>query len=177
MKSSSCLYGVVVHGAVFLFTGACLIAAMAASLPFVFLLDRLPDVVFTAGAILMLLCSYAYAWFLAVRFAYNRNMRLFELQLGSFVLLAIMISMFLIDGSSVTDIVRNWDDESCAFVPPAFMFLCFSYALVLLPVYQSKLWHVILPSGVRLKGLFLVFGDLALLMLVLIGVTLLFLSF
>ncbi len=52
MRISSCLYGFVAHGAVFLFTGGCMLLAMAASLPFVFLLDRLPDVVFTAGAIL-----------------------------------------------------------------------------------------------------------------------------
>lgn len=55
MRISSCLYGFVAHGAVFLFTGGCMLLAMAASLPFVFLLDRLPDVVFT-GAILTLLC-------------------------------------------------------------------------------------------------------------------------
>lgn len=52
MKLSSCLYGFVAHGAVFLLTGGCMLLAMAASLPIVFLFDRLPDVVFTAGAIL-----------------------------------------------------------------------------------------------------------------------------
>lgn len=94
-------------------------------LAFVFLLDRLPDVVFTAGAILTLLCSYAYVWFWAVRFAYNQKMRLFEVQLGSFVLLALMISLFLLDGSSMKDIMMNWDDAGCAFVPPAFTFCVF----------------------------------------------------
>ncbi|QIW81824.1 hypothetical protein [Bacillus tequilensis] len=176
MKISSCLYGFVAHGAVFLFTGGCMLLAMLTSLPFVFLLDLLPDVVYTAGAILMLLCSYAYVWFWAVRFAYNQKMRLFEVQLGSFVLLAIMISLFLLDGSSVKDIVRNWEDTGCAFVPPAFTFLCLAYALVLLPVYQSKLWHLILPNGVRLKDLFHVFGDLTIIMALLISATLLFLS-
>ncbi|AUZ28777.1 hypothetical protein [Bacillus cabrialesii] len=177
MKISSCLYGFVAHGAVFLFTGGCMLLAMLASLPFAFLLDRMPDVVYTAGAILMLFCSYAYVWFLAVRFAYNQKMRLFQVQLGSFVLLAIMISLFLLDGSSMKDIVRNWDDTGCAFVPPAFTFLCLSYALVLLPVYQSKLWRLILPNGVRLKDLLHVFGDLILIMVLLVGATLLFLSF
>ncbi|MFH0346394.1 hypothetical protein ACHADS_07435 [Bacillus vallismortis] len=177
MKLSSCLYGFFVHGAVFLFTGGCMLLAILASLPFVFLLGWLPDVVFTAGAILMLLCSYAYVWFWAVRFAYNQKMRLFDVQLGSFVLLAFMISLFLLDGSSMTDIMRNWDDEGCAFVPPAFTFLCLSYALVLLPFYQSKLWHLILPNSVRLKDLCHVFGDLALILVLLIGATLLFLSF
>ncbi|AGA20836.1 hypothetical protein AB1F75_01625 [Bacillus subtilis subsp. subtilis] len=146
------------------------------SLPFVFLLDWLPDVVFTAGAILTLLCSYAYVWFWAVRFAYNQKMRLFEVQLGSFVVLALMISLILLDGSSMKDIMMNWDDTGCAFVPPAFTFLCLSYALVLLPVYQSKLWRLILPNGVRLKDLFHVFGNLMLIMVLLIGATLLFLS-
>ncbi|KFI02518.1 hypothetical protein MOD48_04385 [Bacillus spizizenii] len=177
MKLSSCLYGFVAHGAVFLLTGGCMLLAMAASLPIVFLFDRLPDVVFTAGAILFLLGSYAYVWFLAVRFAYNQKMRLFDVQLGSFVLLAFMVSLYLLDGSSMTDIVRNWDDAGCAFVPPAFSFLCFTYALVLLPVYQSKLWHLILPNGVRLKDLFHVLGDLVLILMLLIGATLLFLSF
>lgn len=69
----------------------------------------------------------------------------------------------------MTDILRNWDDE-------AFAFLCLSYALVLLPVYQSKLWHLILPNGVRLKDLFHVLGDLVLILMLLIGATLLFLS-
>ncbi|PJZ01468.1 hypothetical protein [Bacillus vallismortis] len=177
MRIGSCLYGFVIHGAVFLFTGCCMLLAMLASLPFVFLLDWVPDVVFTAGAILMLLCSYAFIWFLAARFAYNQKMRLFEVQLGSFVLLAFMISLFFLDGSSMKDIVLNWDDTSCAFVPPAFTFLCLSYALVLLPVYQSKLWHLILPNGVRLKDLFHVLGDLVLILILLIGATLLFLSF
>lgn len=77
----------------------------------------------------------------------------------------------------MTDIVRNWDDAGCAFVPPAFSFLCFTYALVLLPVYQSKLWHLILPNGVRLKDLFHVLGDLVLILMLLIGATLLFRSF
>ncbi|MCY7801970.1 hypothetical protein MOB23_21895, partial [Bacillus haynesii] len=49
MKLSSCLYGFVAHGAVFLFTGGCMLLAMLASLPFVFLFDRLPDVVFRGG--------------------------------------------------------------------------------------------------------------------------------
>lgn len=154
-----------------------MLLAMAASLPFVFLIDWLPDTVFIAGTILLLLCSYAYVWFLAVRFAYNQKMRLFEVQLGSFLLLAFIVSLFLLDGSSMTDILRNWDDTGCAFVPPAFAFLCFSYALVLLPVYQSKLWRLILPNGVRLKDLFHVMGDLMLIMVLLIGATLLFLSF
>ncbi|KIL31822.1 hypothetical protein B4067_4211 [Bacillus subtilis subsp. subtilis] len=74
------------------------------------------------------------------------------------------------------DIMMNWDDAGCAFVSPAFTFLCLSYALVLLPVYQSKLWRLILPNGVRLKDLFHVFGDLMLIMVLLIGATLLFLS-
>lgn len=65
------------------------------------------------------------------------------------------------------DILWNWDDE-------AFAFLCLSYALVLQPVYQSKLWHLILPNGVCLKDLFHVFEDLALILMLLIGAALLF---
>ncbi|MCY9419440.1 hypothetical protein MOF50_23100, partial [Bacillus inaquosorum] len=83
MKLSSCLYGFVAHGARRASSCGCMLLAMAASLPIVFLFDRLPDVVFTAGAILFLLGSYAYVWFLAVRFAYNQKMRLFDVQLGS----------------------------------------------------------------------------------------------
>ncbi|MCI4170735.1 hypothetical protein MMJ17_22725, partial [Bacillus spizizenii] len=82
-----------------------------------------------------------------------------EVHLGSFVVLAFKISLFLLDGSSMQDIVMKWDDAGCAFVPPAFTFLCLSYALVLLPVYQSKLWHLILQNGVRLKDLFHVFVE------------------
>jgi len=63
----------------------------------------------------------------------------------------------------------------CIFVPPAFTFLCLSYALVLLPVYQSKLWHLVLPNGVRLKDVIRVCADLMLIMVLLVGVTLLFL--
>lgn len=38
MRISSCLYGFVAHGAVFLFTGGCMLLAMAASLPLFFCL-------------------------------------------------------------------------------------------------------------------------------------------
>ncbi|MBL6007848.1 hypothetical protein JNA71_05445 [Bacillus halotolerans] len=175
MRLGSCLYGFVIHVAVFLFVGASMLLVMAVSVPLVFLLDRLPDVVFTAGAIIFLLFFYSIGWFWALRLACYQRMRLFDVQLGSFVLLALLIGLFLSDGTSVSKIVRDWDDAGCAFVPPAFTFLCLSYALVLLPVYQSKLWHLVLPNGVRLKDVVRVCGDLMLIMVLLVGVTLLFL--
>ncbi|MBL4978415.1 hypothetical protein [Bacillus halotolerans] len=175
MRLGSCLYGFVIHVAVFLFVGASMLLVMAVSVPLVFLLDRLPDVVFTAGAIIFLLFFYSLGWFLALRLACHQRMRLFDVQLGSFVLLALLIGLFLSDGTSVSEIVRDWDDAGCAFVPPAFTFLCLSYALVLLPVYQSKLWHLVLPNGVRLKDVVRVCADLMLIMVLLVGVTLLFL--
>ncbi len=175
MRLGSCLYGLVIHVAVFLFVGASMLLVMAVSVPLVFLLDRLPDVVFTAGAIIFLLFFYSLGWFLALRLACHQRMRLFDVQLGSFVLLALLIGLFLSDGTSVSEIVRDWDDAGCAFVPPAFTFLCLSYALVLLPVYQSKLWHLVLPNGVRLKDVVRVCADLMLIMVLLVGVTLLFL--
>ncbi|MBT9248490.1 hypothetical protein [Bacillus halotolerans] len=175
MRLGSCLYGFVIHVAVFLFVGASMLLVMAVSVPLVFLLDRLPDVVFTAGAIIFLLFFYSLGWFLALRLACHQRMHLFDVQLGSFVLLALLIGLFLSDGTSVSEIVRDWDDAGCAFVPPAFTFLCLSYALVLLPVYQSKLWHLVLPNGVRLKDVVRVCADLMLIMVLLVGVTLLFL--
>ncbi|MDG3072389.1 hypothetical protein [Bacillus halotolerans] len=175
MRLGSCLYGLVIHVAVFLFVGASMLLVMAVSVPLVFLLDRLPDVVFTAGAIIFLLFFYSLGWFLALRLACHQRMRLFDVQLGSFVLLALLIGLFLSDGTSVSEIVRDWDDAGCAFVPPAFTFLCLAYALVLLPVYQSKLWHLVLPNGVRLKDVVRVCADLMLIMVLLVGVTLLFL--
>ncbi|KUP31736.1 hypothetical protein ACSQ7W_17305 [Bacillus halotolerans] len=175
MRLGSCLYGFVIHVAVFLFVGASMLLVMAVSVPLVFLLDRLPEVVFTAGAIIFLLFFYSLGWFLALRLACHQRMRLFDVQLGSFVLLALLIGLFLSDGTSVSEIVRDWDDAGCAFVPPAFTFLCLSYALVLLPVYQSKLWHLVLPNGVRLKDVVRVCADLMLIMVLLVGVTLLFL--
>ncbi|MEC1545592.1 hypothetical protein [Bacillus halotolerans] len=175
MRLGSCLYGLVIHVAVFLFVGASMLLVMAVSVPLVFLLDSLPDVVFTAGAIIFLLFFYSLGWFLALRLACHQRMRLFDVQLGSFVLLALLIGLFLSDGTSVSEIVRDWDDAGCAFVPPAFTFLCLSYALVLLPVYQSKLWHLVLPNGVRLKDVVRVCADLMLIMVLLVGVTLLFL--
>ncbi len=175
MRLGSCLYGLVIHVAVFLFVGASMLLVMAVSVPLVFLLDRLPDVVFTVGAIIFLLFFYSIGWFLALRLACHQRMRLFDVQLGSFVLLALLIGLFLSDGTSVSEIVRDWDDAGCAFVPPAFTFLCLSYALVLLPVYQSKLWHLVLPNGVRLKDVVRVCADLMLIMVLLVGVTLLFL--
>ncbi|MCC2115907.1 hypothetical protein LJ568_09515 [Bacillus halotolerans] len=175
MRLGSCLYGFVIHVAVFLFVGASMLLVMAVSVPLVFLLDRLPDVVFTAGAIFFLLFFYSLGWFLALRLACHQRMRLFDVQLGSFVLLALLIGLFLSDGTSVSEIVRDWDDAGCAFVPPAFTFLCLSYALVLLPVYQAKLWHLVLPNGVRLKDVVRVCAELMLIMVLLVGVTLLFL--
>ncbi|MFQ6319169.1 hypothetical protein [Bacillus halotolerans] len=175
MRLGSCLYGFVIHVAVFLFVGASMLLVMAVSVPLVFLLDRLPDVVFTAGGIIFLLFFYSLGWFLALRLACHQRMRLFDVQLGSFVLLALLIGLFLSDGTSVSEIVRDWDDAGCAFVPPAFTFLCLAYALVLLPVYQSKLWHLVLPNGVRLKDVVRVCADLMLIMVLLVGVTLLFL--
>ncbi|MBJ7570608.1 hypothetical protein [Bacillus halotolerans] len=175
MRLGSCLYGFVIHVAVFLFVGASMLLVMAVSVPLVFLLDRLPEVVFTAGAIIFLLFFYSLGWFLALRLACHQRMRLFDVQLGSFVLLALLIGLFLSDGTSVSEIVRDWDDAGCAFVPPAFTFLCLSYALVLLPVYQSKLWHLVLPNGVRLKDVVRVCAELMLIMVLLVGVTLLFL--
>ncbi|MDQ7725862.1 hypothetical protein FPQ02_14435 [Bacillus halotolerans] len=175
MRLGSCLYGFVIHVAVFLFVGASMLLVMAVSVPLVFLLDRLPEVVFTAGAIIFLLFFYSLGWFLALRLACHQRMRLFDVQLGSFVLLALLIGLFLSDGTSVSEIVRDWDDAGCAFVPPAFTFLCLSYALVLLPVYQSKLWHLVLPNGVRLKDVVRVCADLMLIMVLLVVVTLLFL--
>lgn len=175
MRLGSCLYGFVIHVAVFLFVGASMLLVMAVSVPLVFLLDRLPDVVFTAGAIIFLLFLYSIGWFWALWIACHQRMRLFDVQLGSFVLLALLICLFLSDGTSVSEIVRDWDDAGCAFVPPAFTFLCLSYALVLLPVYQSKLWHLVLPNGVRLKDVVRVCADLMLIMVLLVGVTLLFL--
>lgn len=175
MRLGSCLYGFVIHVAVFLFVGASMLLVMAVSVPLVFLLDRLPDVVFTAGAIIFLLFLYSISWFWALWIACHQRMRLFDVQLGSFVLLALLIGLFLSDGTSVSEIVRDWDDAGCAFVPPAFTFLCLSYALVLLPVYQSKLWHLVLPNGVRLKDVVRVCADLMLIMVLLVGVTLLFL--
>ncbi|MDY7432602.1 hypothetical protein UJ203_12880 [Bacillus sp. V26] len=175
MRLGSCLYGFVIHVAVFLFVGASMLLIMAVSVPLVFLLDRLPDVVFTAGAIIFLLFFYSIGWFWALWIACHQRMRLFDVQLGSFVLLALLIGLFLSDGTSVSEIVRDWDDAGCAFVPPAFTFLCLSYALVLLPVYQSKLWHLVLPNGVRLKDVVRVCADLMLIMVLLVGVTLLFL--
>ncbi|MHA6165470.1 hypothetical protein [Bacillus mojavensis] len=175
MRLGSCLYGFVIHVAVFLFVGASMLLVMAVSVPLVFLLDRMPDVVFTAGAIVFLLLFYSIGWFWALWIACHQRMRLFDVQLGSFVLLALLIVLFLSDGTSVSEIVRDWDDSGCAFVPPAFTFLCLSYALVLLPVYQSKLWHLVLPNGVRLKDVVRVCGELMLIMVLLVGVTLLFL--
>ncbi|WP_339191725.1 hypothetical protein [Bacillus sp. FSL K6-1003] len=175
MRLGSCLYGFVIHVAVFLFVGASILLVMAVSVPLVFLFDRMPDVVFTAGAIVFLLLFYSIGWFWALWIACHQRMRLFDVQLGSFVLLALLIGLFLSDGTSVSEIVRDWDDAGCAFVPPAFTFLCLSYALVLLPVYQSKLWHLVLPNGVRLKDVVRVCGELMLIMVLLVGVTLLFL--
>lgn len=175
MRLGSCLYGFVIHVAVFLFVGASVLLVMAVSVPLVFLLDRMPDVVFTAGAIVFLLLFYSIGWFWALWIACHQRMRLFDVQLGSFVLLALLIGLFLSDGTSVSEIVRDWDDAGCAFVPPAFTFLCLSYALVLLPVYQSKLWHLVLPNGVRLKDVVRVCGELMLIMVLLVGVNLLFL--
>ncbi|MEC1775244.1 hypothetical protein [Bacillus mojavensis] len=175
MRIGSCLYGFVIHVAVFLFVGASMLLVMAVSVPLVFLLDRMPDVVFTAGAIVFLLLFYSIGWFWALWIACHQRMRLFDVQLGSFVLLALLIGLFLSDGTSVSEIVRDWDDAGCAFVPPAFTFLCLSYALVLLPVYQSKLWHLVLPNGVRLKDVVRVCGELMLIMVLLVGVTLLLL--
>ncbi|MGX4767860.1 hypothetical protein ACWH4V_19225 [Bacillus mojavensis] len=175
MRLGSCLYGFVIHVAVFLFVGASILLVMAVSVPLVFLLDRMPDDVFNAGAIVFLLLFYSIGWFWALWIACHQRMRLFDVQLGSFVLLALLIGLFLSDGTSVFEIVRDWDDAGCAFVPPAFTFLCLSYALVMLPVYQSKLWHLVLPNGVRLKDVVRVCGELMLIMVLLVGVTLLFL--
>ncbi|WP_035174301.1 hypothetical protein [Bacillus atrophaeus] len=54
-------------------------------------------------------------------------------------------------------------------------FFCSFYAFVLLPVYQYKLRHQVFADGPDMKRrLYRVWGDLVLLLLLLIGITLLF---
>lgn len=65
VKISSCLYGFLAHGAVFLFTGGCMLLAMLASLPFAFLLDRMPDVVYTMR------CHYYAVLFICLRLVFG----------------------------------------------------------------------------------------------------------
>ncbi|MCY8516809.1 hypothetical protein [Bacillus atrophaeus] len=175
MKIQSFLYGLIVHIAIFFFVVFGMFAAMAAAVLPAFLFDWLPDAFFMFFGVFLMLFLYAFGWFWAAKFAFDQKLRWIDFQIGSLVPLVLMVALFFIDGASVADIVYDWDDAGCGFVPPAFVFLCSFYAFVLLPVYQYKLRHQVFADGADMKRkLYRVWGDLVLLLLLLIGITLLF---
>ncbi|OIK21291.1 hypothetical protein [Bacillus amyloliquefaciens] len=58
-----------------------------------------------------------------------------------------------------------------ALVPPALIYLCTCYAMVLVPVYQSKLWNVMDAGRFDIKAVCMVWGDLLIILVLLAGMT------
>ncbi|WP_416655130.1 hypothetical protein [Bacillus amyloliquefaciens] len=58
-----------------------------------------------------------------------------------------------------------------ALVPPALVCLCTCYAMVLVPVYQSKLWNAMDAGRFDIKAVCMVWGDLLIILVLLAGMT------
>ena len=104
-------------------------------------------------------------------FAREWKVKLFELQISSLIPLAGILYLYIDSGVSIPELIHDWHEDGCALVPPAFVCLCTCYAMVLVPVYQSKLWNAMDAGRLNAKAVCTVWGDLLIILVLLAGMT------
>ncbi|ERH54773.1 MULTISPECIES: hypothetical protein [Bacillus amyloliquefaciens group] len=171
MRLGSWMYGACAQIAVTVFTVCGLVLALPVVSLFIMVLNGMQDAIFVVFSILLLLLFYALGWIWAVSFAREWKVKLFELQISSLIPLAGILYLYIDSGVSIPELIHDWHEDGCALVPPAFVCLCTCYAMVLVPVYQSKLWNAMEAGRLNAKAVCTVWGDLLIILVLLAGTT------
>lgn len=171
MRLGSWIYGACAQIAVTVFTVFSLLLVLPVVSLFIMVMNTLQDAFFAVFGILFLLLFYALGWLWAVSFAREWKVKLFELQISSLIPLAGVLYLYIDSGVSIPELIHDWHEDGCALVPPAFVCLCTCYAMVLVPVYQSKLWNAMEAGRLNAKAVCTVWGDLLIILVLLAGMT------
>lgn len=166
-------FGFVLHIGALLITIFSFCFSLPLTIGFSFLLEMLesnPDNFLIAWApnLAVMLFVYSFMWLIAMRYWKFTHVS----AAGALVLNLFILFLYFSTGSSFKQLATDWNDEGCGPFPNAFVFLCFSYSTVLLPVYLYSIRRWVMNSGDQWKKrLLFVFSGMAVLLFALVMTT------
>lgn len=177
VKAAAFLFGFTIHVVALLTTVFAFCFAIPLTIGFSFLLEML-DVnnrIFLIAwmpNLAITLLVYSATWLITIRFVKFSQASAIFFSGGALMLNLLMLYLDFSSGESFKELASDWNEEGCGPFPNAFVFLCFCYSTVLLPVYLFSVRRWVLDSGDQWKmRLIQVFAGMAVLLFALVITT------